>query len=159
MEPVSVRVRDCECPGTPHGEEGDLVFLAAVPSFELGLAANADIVAAMAEQPGAGTLLHQKWMLTYVRLGVTGWNLVNETGPRPLDVSELLANYALAMPVAEKADELYGDIILRPLLRRLNRISQTGPTNGSMSVPVQSIPSPRRRSSPATSVVTKPSTA
>jgi len=154
MDPVSVRIRDCACPNAPHSE-GDLVFLAAVPSFELGLAANADIVAAMTDE----ALLQQRWMMTYVRKGPVGWNLTDEEGkPRPLDVDELLADYTIAMAVAEKADELYGEIILRPLLRRLNGISKTGPTNGSTSVTGQSRRKPRGRSSPATTAATEPLT-
>lgn len=135
MEPVIVRARDCACPGTPH-EEGDTVSLLPTPSLECGLAAQADIVAAA----GNGTVLMQRWLVTYVRHGATGWNLTDaEGGAVPFDVDALLADYAFALPVAERADELYSPSIIDPLARRLNGTSRTGRTAASTSPRVRSI--------------------
>jgi hypothetical protein len=156
IEPVPVRVRDCACPGTPHGEEGDIVLLAPKPSLACGLAAQGDMIQAGTD----GKLLYQLWRVTYLRHGVVGWNLVDDRGkPVPLDIEELLSDYELAGPAAEKADELYGEVVLRPLLARLQAISPDGPTDDSTSPRLQSIPSRRSPSSPATSAGSRRRTA
>lgn len=154
-EPVGVRVRDCECPGAPHGEEGDIVFLAPTASLTLGLEAQADIVAAL----GNGTMLRNRWLETFVRHGAVGWNWLDADGPRAFDVEVILADYALALPVAEKADELYGDTVTAPLVRRLNVISRRGPTAALTSPSNGSTPKPHRRSSPSTTAASRRSRA
>ncbi len=144
-EPVAVRVRDCECPGAPHaGEEGDVVFLAPVPSMDLGLAAEGDIVASL----GNGDLLRRRWFSTYIRFGTVGWNLLDPNGdPVPFNVETILADYSIGITVAERADELYGDIINGPLVRRLEATLRRGPTNGSTSKPRTLTPLRQRPSS------------
>ena len=150
MDTVTVRARDCSCPGTPH-EDGDTVTILARPSLALGLAAQADIIAAA----GDGSTLAQRWMVTYIRLGAVGWNLTDGEGlPVPFDVQVLLDDYAFAVDVADKADDLYSQAILRPLTARLNGISQTGRTTASTSPRVQSIRKRRERSSPASTAAT-----
>jgi hypothetical protein len=146
-EPVPVRVRDCACPGQPHGEEGDIVFLAPTPSLACGLAAQADMVKAA----GDGSFLAQLWQVTYLRHGAVAWNFLDARGkPLPFDVEAILADYSIAQPAAEKADELYGEAVMRPLLNRLSTISPDGPTVASISPLQRSNRSQRRRSSPAT---------
>lgn len=150
-EPVAVRVRDCACPGAPHGD-GDIVFLSPTPSLACGLAAQADIIASSSN----GSILAQKWLVTFVSYGATSWNLLDERGKAiPFDVQVILDDYTIAAPVAEQADSLYGDAVMRPLLARLNASLDTGPTNGSTSPRVQSIRSRRERSSPDTSVASR----
>jgi len=153
MEPVSVRIRDCECPGTPHGEEGDLVFLASTLTLEGGLAAQGDILAAA----GDGSALERRWRVTFVRHGAVGWNLVDENGQTPFDVNVLLADFALGYPVAERADDLYGDTIVRPLLARPSGTSRNGSTAASTSPSVRLTSRRRGSSSPAISAVMRPS--
>jgi len=150
MDTVTVRARDCACPGTPH-EDGDTVDILARPSLALGLAAQADIIAAA----GDGTTLAQRWMLTYIRLGAVGWNLVDADGLAvPFDVQGLLDDYTFAVDVADKADDLYSEAILRPLTARLNGISPTGRTTASTSRRVRSIPKRRAPSSRGSSAAT-----
>lgn len=152
---VPVRFRGCECPGTPH-PDGDVVYLAPKLSLAGGLAASADISAAL----GSGTMLAQLWQVTFVRYGAIDWNLVDEDGdPVPFDVNVLLDDYDLAVPVAEKADELYGDTVARPFLSRLKEISRRGRTARSTSPTATSTTKPRRRSSPATTAASKRSAA
>jgi hypothetical protein len=147
-EPVAVRVRDCECPGTPHGEEGDVVFLAPTLSLEGGLEATADIRVAVHD----GKVIAKRWRVTFVRYGAIGWNWLDADGePLPFDVEVLLADYTLALPVSEKANDLYGESVVRPLLAKPKTTSPPGATGGSTSPTLRSIPSPRKRSSPATS--------
>lgn len=154
-EPVEVRVRDCACPNTPH-PDGDVVFLAPKLSLAGGLAASADISTAL----GNGTMLAELWLVTFVKHGAIGWNLLDEDGdPVPFDVRVLLDDYDLAMPVAEKADELYGDTVARPFLTRLKAISRRGPTAPSTSPTEPSTTKPRKRSSPATTAGSRRSAA
>lgn len=156
MSLVPVRFRGCECPGTPHSEEGDVAYLTPKLSLAGGLVASADISAAL----GSGSMLKELWLVTFVRYGVAGWNLVDEDGdPVPFDVEVLLDDYDLAMPVAEKADELYGDTVARPFLSRIKEISRRGRTNGSTSPTPKSPRKRRERSSPATTAGSRPSTA
>src|SRR3990172_6655238 len=153
-EPVAVRVRDCECPGAPHAEGGDLVYIAPTPSLACGLEAQADII----EAAGSGAMLRARWQVTVVRHGAVGWNLLDVEGAAmPFDLDALLADYGLAAAVAERCDELYGDVVMRPLLRRLGSISPSGPMGVSTSHRNGSTPSPRKRSSPATTAATVPS--
>jgi hypothetical protein len=153
-EPVGVRVRGCECPGSPH-PDGDVVYLAPKLSLAGGLAASADISAAL----GNGTMLAQLWQVTFVRYGAIGWNWLDEDGdPVPFDVNVLLDDYDLASPVAEKADELYGDTVARPFLTRLKAISQRGRTDSSTSPTSPSTTKRRARSSRATTAASKRST-
>lgn len=153
-EPVGVRVRDCECPGAPH-TDGDMVYLAPKLSLAGGLAASADISTAL----GNGTMLAELWLVTFVKHGAIGWNLVDEDGdPVPFDVNVLLDDYDLAMPVAEKADELYGDTVARPFLTRLKAISRRGQTEPSTSPTPPSTSKQRVRSSRATTAGSKRST-
>lgn len=154
-EPVEVRVRDCECPGTPH-PDGDVVYLAPKLSLAGGLAASADISTAL----GNGTMLAELWLVTFVKHGAIGWNFLDEDGdPVPFDANVLLDDYELAMPIAEKADDLYGDTVARPFLTRLKAISQRGRTEASTSPPSTSTTKPRRRSSRGTTAATKRSAA
>ena len=173
--PVAVVVRSCECPGTPHGE-GDLVLLAPTLSLAGGLAAEHDNSTALAEtlanagpapeggwtDDNSGPLatdlaerLRRRLMLTYVRYGAVGWNFEDEAGPIPFDVDTILADYGIAQPVTEKADELYGESVMRPLRARLATRSPRGPTD-HLTSPKKARTRPRsRRSSPATTAATR----
>lgn len=156
MDLVTVRARDCACPNTPH--DGDTVDLLAKPSLALGLAAHSDMNATI-DPAGVvdGAKLKERWFQTYLRLGAVGWNLTDDDGSAvPFNVDELLADYAFAYPVAEKADELYSEAILRPLLERLSAISRNGQTAASTSPRATSIRSRRKSSSPEPSVVSRP---
>lgn len=151
-EPIEVRVRDCACPDGVHGE-GDVVFLAPKLSLAGGLQASADIINAA----GSGTVLASLWQVTFVRFGAIGWNFLDEEGPVPFDVAVLLEDYELSLPVAEKADELYGETVMRPLLARLRKTSPSGPKNGSTSATPPSTTKRRAASSPASTVASPPS--
>lgn len=153
-EPIAVRVRDCECPGQPHTDTGDIVYLAPKLSLAGGLAADFDIRKAA----GDGTFLAQLWQVTFVKYGAVGWNFVDADGPLDFDVDALLEDYTLAQPVAEAADDLYGEAVMRPLVARLKAISPRGRTNGSTSATRPSTSKPHARSSRSTSAASVPST-
>jgi len=170
-EPVAVRVRGCECPGTPHSD-GDVVFVRPTLSLAGGLEAENDQSAALVETfAAAGTpppggfskdqqsqmaiemteRLRRKWLVTYVRNGAVGWNLVDEAGPIPFDLEAVLDDYGLGQAVAEKCDELYGETVARPLLARLATPSRPGRMVRSTSPRTSTSPR-RERSSPASTV-------
>lgn len=123
-ELVPVRVRDCACPDTPHAEEGDIVWLAPKVSLDLGIAAQQAIVASN----GDSQALTRAWLSLFVRLGTRGANFLD-----PFDPEVLLADFELASPVAEAANELYADVLLRPLGVSLSTSSDGGRTRGSTS--------------------------
>lgn len=153
MDLVIVRARDCACPGTPH-PDGDTVSLLPTLSLSGGLAAQADIIAAA----GDGSTLAQRWLVTYVRHGAVAWNLVTDDGPVPFDVTAILGDYAFALPVAERADELYSPSVIDPLTARLSGLSRTGRTAASTSPRVQSIRKRRGSSSRGRSAASLPLT-
>lgn len=150
---IPVRVRACECPDTPH-IDGDEVYLLPSLSLEGGAAAELDreIVmdgfeaASAVEKTRLTTALLARWTSTYVRYGAVGWNYerLDDNGrrePVPFDVESLLANYRMSKLVAARANDLYSEDILGPLLEaakaaepnRAQRRSRTGPTASSTS--------------------------
>ena len=148
-DPVEVRLAACYCPGTPH--EADLVYLAPSISMAGGMAARAAMVAGIEDQIVLQEMLAQVW----IRHGVIGWNLVDENG-QPVEVTP--ANVIAALPygkggrlVADRADNLYAEDILAPLVEMSKSNSRRGPTNGSTSA---TPPSKRKRRSPSSTVDT-----
>lgn len=171
MEPVAVRVREC-----PDHPDGDVVYMAPTLSLAGGLEAEYDNSVALAEtiaaagpRPPEGyseatqellaldmaRRLRVRWLVTYVRFGVVGWTLHDESGPMPLDIDAILADYNLAAPVAEKGDELYGETVARPLLARQAARLQPGPMDRLTSAKRRSTTKPRKRSSPATTAASE----
>jgi hypothetical protein len=135
LEPV--RVRDCACPNTPH-PDGDVVYIAAKLPFQGGLIANQQAIAqAEAVRKGDTNQLQNLWLETFVRYGARDWNFVDADGdPVPFDIEELLADYSLALPVAEKANDLgYGDAAMAPFLRQPAKPSVNGQTPATTSRP------------------------
>lgn len=131
-----VRVRDCACPGSPH-EEGDGVFLSSTLSAEGGIAAEQQ----MGEIRDVDQLT-QKWLVTFVRYGAQGWNFLDEDGPVPFDVEDLLADWGLARPVALRAAELYQEAVSAPFQTAPARPSANGRTRATTSRRRSRTPSP-----------------
>lgn len=161
-----VRVRDCACPGAPHREpraypgidepvDGDLVFLSDKASLPLGLAIRADrnrVMGRYAEgeidKTEISGELSSSWMVDYVKFGTTGWNLLDEIGdPVPFDRRVLVDDFELGNPVAERLDDLFGAIVIGPLLPKRRKPSQRGLTETSTQPTRESIPSPSGSSS------------
>ena len=158
MELVPVRARDCECPGAPHGEDGDIVYILPKPSLDLGLAWQLDM-SESADASGAvkAAEVKPRWYRPYARHGAVGWNLLDADGaPVPFDIGALLADFSLAYPAADKADDLYAEALVRPLADRLSGLSQNGRMNGSTSRTPQSIRKPRGRLSRPVSAASTP---
>jgi hypothetical protein len=133
-----VRVRDCACPGTPHAEEGDAVFLLPTLPAEGGIAAEQDMNATRDTDE-----LTRRWLITFTRYGATGWTLTDEDGDAvPFDVDTLLADWALARPVAIRAGELYQASVITPFLPKPAKPSRTGRTRATTSAPLSPTPEP-----------------
>ena len=154
-EPVAVRVGDCACPDAPH-TDGDIVYLDPVLSLEGGAAAEADIqmVQELPERRRTSALIG-RWAVTYVVYGAVGWNWteLDERGksvPRPFDVEVLLADYSRSRLVAEKADELYSEVVTAPFVARV-KASRPSPGTPTAIRPSTSPASPKRQRKSASS--------
>jgi hypothetical protein len=156
---VPVSIGPCECPGTPHGD-GDFVYLAPVLSAPGGMAAQG----AIADAGTDGVRLQELLWRVYRDHSIVGWNLVDDDGdPVPLTAE----NKEQALPygkggqiVADKADDLYNEDVLRPFLARIavlqkiadeqkrrgqKQRSQAGTTGGSRKA---TSPTPTSRKKP-----------
>lgn len=144
-EPVAVSLGACYCPGTPHAD-GDVVYLAPQLSMAGGMAAQA----AIAEGITDPMVMQERLATIWTRYGIVGWNLLDEDG-RAVDIDA--GSIAACLPygkggrlVADKADDLYAEDILAPLVQRLASTSASGPTSGSTSRTRKRTPTPRSRS-------------
>jgi len=128
-ELVPVRVRDCACPDSPH-DEGDVVYLHPTLSLRGGIAATQDYQAVLSSKMTPAEMTREltaRWLEDFVRYGYAGSNI------EPFDVETLLADYALAEPVSEKANDLYYEAVLSPLGLSRPQTSPRGRTGGSTS--------------------------
>lgn len=158
-ELVIVKVRDCECPNHPHNGEGDWVALAPTLSLDGGMAAEQDIrdAAQIEDLIERGNAIQRRLVSTFVRHGAKAWNLLDEEGePVPFDVDAILADYAIARPVAERADSLYQETLLRPFRYLLATRSPTGQTGATTSSTRRRTRKQSERSSPDTSAASAP---
>lgn len=127
MTNEAVRVRDCACPDTPH-PDGDVVYLLPKLSIAGGIAAEQD----MTNAQGDSDKLISLWLQTFLRHGAAGWNLVDANGePVPFDIDELMADWALARPVALRAGELYQASVMAPFQKSPPKPSRTGRTRAT----------------------------
>ena len=126
-EPLAVHVRDC----STH-PDGHSIFLSATLPFAAGYAAERQVFALNGAAPD---VLIGAWLDTFIRHGVTGWDLCDAEGePLPFDVEAVLSDYTLSRPVAVQIEELGWDSqVLDPLLARLPKRSRTGQTAPSTS--------------------------
>ena len=171
MELVFVRVRDCACPDSPHDADG--VYLKPTLSLAGGLAGEQAIAQALTETAAAGELSgltddasqerdteKVSKRLTPLLLEVFVRHGYDHADGEGLSLEDILADYTLSQPVAEKGDELYGEAVMSPLAARLqvpvsprpNRRSRRGSTSSSTSPRPTPIRKPSRPSSPPASV-------
>jgi hypothetical protein len=145
-----VRVR--ECPDGTH-EEGDGVFIATTLSLDCGIAARQAIVSAHKEGGGDEALMDaaliRHWFKAYARFAPVSWTLhdAGRREPWPFDTQRLVDDYALGYPVADRADDLYRDEVMRPLLEAPSKPSPRGDLDGSTSATTTSTGSRRASSS------------
>jgi hypothetical protein len=163
-EPVEVQI-PCICPSKPH--EQDSVFLRP----RLGLAGGVALQSLFKEL-FEESVKHKNFnsgklsgLLTegYLLNGIESWTLVDEAGKDlPLtdeNISDkLLSDFEIASPIADKADDLYYDAVLAPLVERLNNFSTTLQTKRSTSATKRSRAKTARPRSRSTSPSSKPLT-
>lgn len=130
---VSVHIRDCE-----HHEEGHSVLLLPTLSLDGGVAAEQDLVTAA----GDANLLTRLWLKTFIRYGAVGWDMCEAGTSIPFDLDALIADYAIARPVAEKASDLYSATVLAPFQQASAKPSANGRTRGTTSRRQRPTPSP-----------------
>jgi hypothetical protein len=154
---IEVSLGECRCPGTPH-PDGDLLYLRP----KLGLAAGVAIQQTVIDMAGNRSAPDITGLLSeaYLRYGVAEWNLVDETG-KPLELTpetlreQVLDDFERATPAADRADELYMQATIGPLLPKAPSSLPTMPTNGSTSATNGNTPKPRKRSK-RSSTITSP---
>lgn len=132
---VAVELEGCPCEGTPH--DHDTVWLRSELSPDGGIAASHVIDAGA---PDVATMTGAVGR-AFIQHGITRWTFVDGKGepipPTSWNIARL--DWDIARPVAEKANDLYAEKLLRPLVARLNKSSRNGRTVRSTS--------PRRKSS------------
>lgn len=140
-ELVPVRVRDCACPDSPHGTEGDLVYLLPTLTMDGGILAEQQMLENLTDTDR----LKRLWLRTFTEHGAVAWNLLDAEGePVPFDLDVIFADWTLARPVADKAADLYGDAVIAPLAATPSLPTATGPTTSTTSR--------QRRRTPSSSV-------
>jgi hypothetical protein len=125
------RFRDCACPGKPHDgkegrDDGDTVTFRPRLPFSSGVKA-LRLIFSDTETAAANALP------VYLTDGPEAWNLVDERGqPVPL-TPEALEDLPFAdqYEIGDQGDTLYGGEVVAPLLRRMSKSSETGPTTTS----------------------------
>lgn len=156
MSTTRVPVGACRCPGSPHGE-GDWVQLRPEATIDIGAA----IYAAINSVGDDPTMLQVEMTRAYLRYGIEAWSFLDLAGapvpirPRAPDfldvVSDLLPLERGGFEVANAADALYSEVVLRPLMTRpLPTRSQGGQTVGSTS-PTRATSPKRPKRSPRSS--------
>ena len=151
MEQVKVA---CPCPGTPHEE--DTVGLRPKLGLVGGTIVQGVVVAAKKAADEAGGPLDVAVTTAlvseaYLLQGVAEWSFVDQLGkPVPVTAetirSILLDDFTLASQVSEKADELYMESVIRPLLVPASTSLPPTPINASTSAPNGNTPKRPRRS-------------
>jgi hypothetical protein len=150
MDLIAVSVA-CPCPGKPHEEGGDTVYLAPYLGYRAGMLAEATMVRVWTNldtsskvpmQTEKSLSIEASLREIYILDGVKDWTFEGEDGPVPVTEDTihewLLSNFTLARPVGDQADTLYTASVLDPLLGRLSKSSPTTRTKGSTSANGQS---------------------
>jgi hypothetical protein len=144
---VPVPLGFCPCAGSPHAD-GDIVNLVPELSVPAGIKARAFFVNGLTGEMSS-VEVQQSIADLWLSMCVDSWTFLADDGA-PIPVTA--ENIVRALPfgkggreVADKADDLYVESVTAPLVKRLNELSQPGPT-----------PSGRRPTSPRTTSTRKP---
>ena len=110
----------CVCPGTPH--ERDTVNLRDVMDFVHGKALRYRVQLLEDAERADSALVLATLTEGYLLYGIESWTLVDADG-KPLPVNaETIRSALLSRPeadeVSDRADELYAEAVMLPLLRR-----------------------------------------
>jgi len=127
--PVAVA---CPCPGTPH--DGDTVYLRPELGLKGGIIAQrkfVDLIGGNADEVFAGLIE------TYVTHGVDSATFTDEQGEtldRDAAIALILSKFSIGETVANRADDLYSNDLLDPLVARVSKSLPISRTRGSTSV-------------------------
>lgn len=156
-ELVPVPVGYCPCAGTPH-PDGDIVYLHAELSAAGGMAVQGFI--SEPDPIRLQELLARVWL----GHGVAAWTFLDDDGkPIPLTPENVVRALPYAKGgrlVADKADALYAEAVLAPLLERVAELeklqasSPPGLTPASPSETSAETTSPTKRRSPSSIATT-----
>ena len=132
----------CVCPGTPH--ERDTVNLREVMDFVHGKALRYRVQLLEDAERADAALVLATLTEGYLLYGIESWTLVDADG-KPLPVSAETIRLALlsrpeADEVSDRADELYAEAVMLPLLRRAQNSSPPTPIDESTSATTGSEP-------------------
>ncbi len=154
---VAVNIGECRCPDAPHAD-GDVVYLRPKLGLAAGVAVQQTVIdlADVRSAPEITGLLSE----AYLRYGVADWNLVDAAG-KPLDLTpdslreQVLDDFERATPAADKADELYMQATIGPLLPKAPSSLPTTPISVSTSATNGHTPKPRKRSRRSSTTTTQ----
>lgn len=114
-EPVKVRIGDCECPGAPHSD-GDYAYLRPRLSAEGGAAAYQAVLNNHSDNEALAGTLGRIFLLD----GIVRWDPLDDDG-KPISIEAAVDGAvdwtSTLLPIADKADELYAESVLRPFLK------------------------------------------
>lgn len=129
VEEIPVDLEGCLCENTPH--DHDTVWLWAELTPDGGLAAQAVVNRGAPDTAVLEGLIGRIWL----QHGISRWTFVdgkgNDIPPNPWNIAHL--DWEVARPVAEKANDLYAEKFLRPLVARMSGSSRNGRTGRSTS--------------------------
>ena len=114
-EPVKVRIGDCECPDTPHSD-GDHAYLRPRLTAEGGAAAYQAVLNNHTDGEALAGTLGRIFLLD----GIVKWDPLDDDG-KPISIEAAIDGVVdwtdTLLPIADKADELYAESVLRPFLK------------------------------------------
>lgn len=136
----------CGCPRTPHAS-GETVTLHGRVPLAMGAAAMAALQGVSGTDEYVGLLAP-----IYLRFGIDSWTCLGDDGALPVTTANIAERFPWAdggAELVEAADALYGEEILRPLQRRIARLSPPTPTAPPTSATPSSGDAPRSPSAPS----------
>lgn len=153
---------ECICPPKADGQtrhDHDTIKLRERLDFRAALAARNAFVLLQQEDPGSQIADYLAVLSEYYLLnGIESWTVVSSDGKRVEPTKPAIREYLLSRPdiaigVADEADALYSEAVMRPLVAMARTTSATTPTKRSTSATNGSQgahPRPSKRSSTST---------
>lgn len=139
-------------PATPTNPDwsGSTVYLLPALGLEGGAMAEFDLLSTQSieDEDRRTFAMLARWTATFVRYGSVAWDWTRQNGEAvPFDPEVLVSDYSVSRLIAEKANQLYSEAVMRPLFEtaaarakdeqakanRAQRRSATGQTASSTS--------------------------
>jgi hypothetical protein len=133
--PLAVETGECHCPGEPHRDNGDVIYL----RRQLDVPGGMLVVSALVDDESEASP-YERVGKAYLVAGICDWTFTDEAGAR-IPVTRALINQlaftGAIVEVANAAADLYREAVIDPLVKRVSNSSPGG----------QSVKPTRRRSS------------